>query len=86
MNTTADEEKPIGTTMCGSRKYHTPHPHGGSWKFQGVEGCKRAFFFPRRFEMRSNKTLKYMLHFKDRAVFSLNATGAFSDGITRAVS
>ena len=27
-----------------------------------------------------------ILYFKDRAVFSLNATGAFSDGITRAVS
>ena len=30
--------------------------------------------------------LVYILYFKDRAVFSLNATGAFSDGITRAVS
>ena len=29
--------------------------------------------------------LDYILYFKDRAVFSLNATGAFSDGITRAV-
>ena len=28
----------------------------------------------------------YILYFKDRAVFSLNATGAFSDGIIRAVS
>ena len=39
--------------------------------------------------MQSNKTLKYMLYnlyFKDHAVFSLNATGAFSDGITCAVS
>lgn len=30
--------------------------------------------------------LLYILYFKDRAVFSLNATGAFSDGIIRAVS
>ena len=30
--------------------------------------------------------LVYILYFKDRAVFSLNATGAFSDGIIRAVS
>ena len=30
--------------------------------------------------------LMYILYFKDRTVFSLNATGAFSDGITRAVS
>ena len=28
----------------------------------------------------------YILYFKDRAVFSLNATGAFSDGIIRAVT
>ena len=28
----------------------------------------------------------YILYFKDRAVFSLHATGAFSDGIIRAVS
>ena len=45
MNTTADEEKPIGTIMCGSRKYHIPpYPHGGSWKFQGVEGYERGKF------------------------------------------
>ena len=30
--------------------------------------------------------LVYIFYFKDRAVFSLNATGAFSDGIIRAVS
>ena len=30
--------------------------------------------------------LLYILYFKDHAVFSLNATGAFSDGIIRAVS
>ena len=30
--------------------------------------------------------LLYILYFKDRAVFSLKATGAFSDGIIRAVS
>ena len=30
--------------------------------------------------------LVYILYFKDRVVFSLNATGAFSDGIIRAVS
>ena len=39
--------------------------------------------------MRSNKTLKcmlYILYFKDRAVLSLNATGAFSDGLIRAIS
>ena len=39
--------------------------------------------------MRSNKTLTYMLYifyFKDHAVFSLNATDAFSDGIIHAVS
>ena len=28
----------------------------------------------------------YILYFKDHAVFSLNATGAFSDGIIRAVT
>ena len=28
----------------------------------------------------------YILYFKDRAVFSLNATGAFSEGIILAVS
>ena len=33
-----------------------------------------------------NDDLVYILYFKDRAVFSLNATGAFSDGIIRAVS
>ena len=39
--------------------------------------------------MRLNKTLKYtlyILYFKDCAVYSLNATGAFSDGIIHAVS
>ena len=30
--------------------------------------------------------LLYILYFKDRAVFSFNANGAFSDGIIRAVS
>ena len=28
-------------TLCGSRKYPYP-PHGGSRKFQGVEGCERG--------------------------------------------
>ena len=77
-----------------------PPPHRGSWKFQGVEGCERGTFpkgsrvhkelsFYRGFDMRLNKTLKYMLcilYFKDCTVFSLNATGAFSDGIIHAVS
>ena len=30
--------------------------------------------------------LVYILYFEDRAVFSLNATDAFSDGIIRVVS
>ena len=30
--------------------------------------------------------LLYILYFKDRAVFSLNAIGAFSDGIIHAIS
>ena len=29
------------TSMCGSRKYPY-HPHRGSRKFQGVEGCERG--------------------------------------------
>ena len=33
-----------------------------------------------------NYDLVYILYFKDRAVFSLTATVAFSDGIIRAVS
>ena len=31
----------IKLLLCGSRKYPYP-PHGGSRKFQGVEGCERG--------------------------------------------
>ena len=34
--------KPGELEMCGSRKYPYPPPHGGSRKFQGVEGCERG--------------------------------------------
>ena len=38
--------------MCGSRKYPYP-PHGGSRKFQGVEGCERGEFPKGRGYMKS---------------------------------
>lgn len=52
-----------------------------NWKEQagsqdGIAGrCRGAYD--------EDDDMMYILYFKDRAVFSLNATGAFSDGIIR---
>ena len=48
---------------------------GTNWKPGGYCG-----------EVQQYDDLLYILYFKDCAVFSLNTTGAFSDGIIRAVS
>ena len=51
---------------------------GTNWKPRWYRGEVQQY--------NENDDLLYILYFQDCAVFSLNATGAFSDGIIRAVS